>query len=272
MKQQTQITRTGEIRNVTMLRSERLTGNLHGQNSVERWKDLTRADFLVMFNADKQIDICRNPADCWFGRYPTLSQVDMIYGLDTAEMWLTAQLNNLMEYCGCKVKLNELQLDELSAIIYCSFGYLRISEIMYFFWNFKAGKFEKFYGAMDPIKIMDSLEAFVNNMRTPAYEAEERRILAMYEDSCRSSSITEKEYLEGKGVSCTESMLDKIGKIEQTKPHKTYEDNNKEVLDSALALVNNRYGYTTEILSIFCKAWEKAHGITPAEYVRIHGK
>lgn len=272
MKQQTQITRTGEIRNVTMLRSERLTGNLHGQNSVERWKGLTRADFLVMFNADKQVDICRNPADCWFGCYPTLSQVDMLYGLDTAEMWLTAQLNNLMEYCGCKVKLNELQLDELSAIIYSSFGYLRISEIMYFFWNFKAGKFEKFYGAMDPIKIMDSLGAFVDNMRAPAYEAEERRIQKEYEDSCQSSSMTEKEYLEGKGVSCSESMLDKIGPIKSTRPQKISKDNDKEVLDSALALVNNRYGYTVETLSVFCKAWEKAYGITPAEYVRIHGK
>lgn len=196
----------------------------------------------------------------------------MLYGLDTAEMWLTAQLNNLMEYCGCKVKLNELQLDELSAIIYSNFGYLRISEIMYFFWNFKAGKFEKFYGAMDPIKIMDSLGAFIDSMRTPAYETEERKLQKEYEDVCRTSSITEKEYLEGKGASCTESMLDKIKRKKPTKPHKTFEDNDKEVLDSALALVNNRYGYTTEILSVFTKAWEKAHGTTPAEYVRIHGK
>lgn len=225
-----------------------------------------------MFNADKQIDICRNPDDCWFGCYPTLNQVDMFYGLYTAEMWLTAQLNNLMEYCGCKVKLNELQLDELSVIIYSNFGYLRISEIMYFFWNFKAGKFEKFYGAMDPIKIMESLEAFVDNMRAPAYDVEERKIQKEYEDSCRSFSITEKEYLEGKGVSCTESMIDKISRRKPTKPHKTFEDNDNEVLDSALALVNNRYGYTTEILSVFCKAWEKAHGINPAEYVRIYGK
>jgi hypothetical protein len=196
----------------------------------------------------------------------------MFYGLYTAEMWLTAQLNNLMEYCGCKVKLNELQLDELSVIIYSNFGYLRISEIMYFFWNFKAGKFEKFYGAMDPIKIMESLEAFVDNMRAPAYDVEERRIQKEYEDSCRSFSITEKEYLEEKGVSCTKSMIDKISRRKPTKPHKTFEDNDNEVLDSALALVNNRYGYTTEILSVFCKAWEKAHGINPAEYVRIYGK
>ena len=209
-----------------------------------------------------QIILCKNPSNCWFGDYPTLKCIDELYGEDTAELWLGIQLDNLMEYCGCKVKLNEVQIDELSALIYLNYSFLRFTELMLFFWYFKTAKFGKFYGTMDPIVIMEALQIFVCEQRAQAISGEEIRIQQEYEDSRNAFTISETEYLNKKGIPGFEKKNEKVIVNLQTS-----EANKAAVLDSALALVNNRYGYSEDILKLFYEAWEKAHKVSPAEYI-----
>ena len=224
---------------------------------------------MAAFNPDKQISICKNEFDCWFGNYPILTQVDALYGADTAEVWLTAQIDNLMAFYKDKTKLSDVQVDELSAIIYQNYGFLRISELMFFFWSFKTGKYEKFYKAIDPSQIMDSLKQFVNETRVQAYIEQEQKVREEYESARKPLLISEKEYLANKGQGA-ESVFKKVADETPKTEAKVRLIFAEETYDSALALVNNRYNYPEDVLSSFCKAWEKAHKVTPKEYIDMY--
>ena len=224
------------------------------------------------FNPDIQSVVCKDPQKCWFGKYPTLEQLNRIYGEKTSEDWLIAQLDNLMLFCGCKGKLNASQLFELSNLISNSYPYLRISEIMLFFNYLKRGKYEKFYGSVDPIKIMVSLDVFVSDTRSKAYAAKEEEIAKEYLKACKSSAITEEEYLESKGLPKSASKLDKLINFKPAKPKAPQEVSDVAVLNSALALVNNIYRYEESVLGKMREAWKTRYGCTPQEFVSNHQK
>lgn len=249
---------------LTQLREKQLLSDIPCQTK------LSRQDFLINFNPDVQAVICKDPKDCWFGKYPTLQQINHIYGDNTSEDWLTAQLDNLMLFCGCKGKLNASQLFELSDLISKSYPYLRISEIMLFFNYLKRGKYEKFYGSVDPIKIMISLDVFVSETRSMAYAAKEEEIAKEYLKACKSSAITEEEYLESKGLPKSFSKLDELINFKPAKQRVKQKVSDVAVLNSALALVNNIYGYDEVVLGKMCKAWQARYGCTPQEYVINH--
>ncbi|KWW28283.1 MAG: hypothetical protein AUK63_1969 [bacterium P3] len=195
--------------------------------------------------------------------------MDTLYRADTAEVWLTAQIDNLMAFYKDKTKLSDVQVDELSAIIYQNYGFLRISELMFFFWSFKAGKYEKFYKAIDPSQIMDSLNKFVNETRVQAYIEQDQIINKEYKNARKPYLISEEEYLANKrqgAKSVFRKGADATTKTEEEVSLVLTE----ETYDSALALVNNRYNYPEDILSSFCEAWKKAHKVSPAEYIRLY--
>lgn len=224
-------------------------------------------NFMRRFNPDAQTVLCKNPENCWFGNYPTLEQVNRIYGDNASEDWLTAQINNLQDFYSDKKKLSVLQLDELPALIYSSYPYLRITEMMLFFYYFKRGDYESFFDVIDPIKITKSLKIFVTETRSNAYAAKEEEIEREYRNACKSSSMTEEEYLRSKGLPCQESKLDDMLSFESV-PSKNISDiANIAVFESAMALVNNIYGYTDDVHQKMCEGWKARYKCTPQEYV-----
>lgn len=113
-------------------------------------------------------------------------------------MWLVPQLYNLSEYCGCKEKLQGKSLEECAYVIATEFYYLKISELMLFFNRFKAGRYGRFYGSVDPVVITTSLRDFLNE-RAFAYEKHEQEKRQKREaDSCKRATTWEeycmKEY------------------------------------------------------------------------------
>lgn len=104
----------------------------------------------------------RNEQDAYMGQYPTLNQLDELCERRTSVAWLIPQLVNLSEYCGCKDKMTIGMIEECASVIAAMFGYLKISELMLFFFLFKGGKYGKFYGAIDPLTITCALNSFIN--------------------------------------------------------------------------------------------------------------
>lgn len=223
--------------------------------------------FLSRFNPDSQMVLCKNPQNCWFGNYPTLADINRLFGDNISEDWLTAQLDNLMSYCGCKEKLNESQLYELPGLISSNYSYLRITEMMLFFWYFKCGRYERFYGVMDPLKIMTSLETFVSVTRAEAYAAKEKEIESEYRKSYKESAITEEEYLKNKGMATADSKFGKIVITPSVTKKLSFEQKRPDILDSALALTNNTYGFAGDVLAKMCESWKAKYGCSPEEYV-----
>ena len=97
------------------------------------------------------------------GTAPTMAQVNVAYGAHTSAAWLVPFLWDISEFCGCKQKFTSKQMDELAYIIVDGYYWLKVTEMMLFFWWFKSGRYGKFYGAVDPMVITTALREFVKD-------------------------------------------------------------------------------------------------------------
>lgn len=139
--------------------------------TLQRWE--TRDDLLQTFCIDKQIELTNIPERCFFQNAPTLWTVNLAYGFGTAQEWLAYQITDLSEFSGAKAKITDRQLDQIIQLITDDYGFLNMAEIMLFCRRFKKGSYDKFYGSVDPIAIMQGLNVFCRE-RNEAYAKRER--------------------------------------------------------------------------------------------------
>ncbi len=112
------------------------------------------------YNPRKQYLLQRNPTDAFMGGYPTLAELDLMFGNDSAVAWLMAQLENLNSYVGSSRKMDGEQVEETAMTIRGAFHDYKVTEIMLFFARFKEGKYGRFYGTVDPLIITNALNDF----------------------------------------------------------------------------------------------------------------
>lgn len=133
---------------------------------------------MASMNPGVQTYAGRFPERAFFGEAPTLTDINLAYGKQTSVLWLVPQLIDLSEYCGCREKLKDNMLEDLAKIISIEYHYYKTSELLLFFYWFKAGKYGRFYGSVDPMVITTALQDFVLDRRS-AYakrvQEEERR-------------------------------------------------------------------------------------------------
>ena len=117
-------------------------------------------NFMTVFNPDIQYEIQQDKEDCYFGRYPTLARLNKEYCNTASVQWLNIQIYNLNEYCGCKDKMTQQQILDCARTISGMYYFLKVSELMLFFFRFKAGFYGKFFGSVDPMVITTALSIF----------------------------------------------------------------------------------------------------------------
>lgn len=124
------------------------------------------------------MELTKNPERCYFQNAPTLWTVNVAYGFGTAQEWLAYQIADLSEFSGAREKITERQLDQIIQLITDDYGFLNMAEIMLFCRRFKKGRYDKFYGSVDPIAIMQGLNEFCrerNEAHQQAEQAEQER-------------------------------------------------------------------------------------------------
>jgi hypothetical protein len=121
------------------------------------------------------MELTRNAERCYFGTAPTMGMVNIAYGDGTAQEWLSFQIADLSQFSGAREKISGRQLEQLDNIIAQDYSYLKISEVMLFFRQFKKGRFGKFYGSVDPLAITNALIDFVKE-RNEVYFKHESQI------------------------------------------------------------------------------------------------
>lgn len=238
----------------------------------------TEKQFLETFNPNAQFDAVKNDFFCYFGNVPTLAHLNAAYISTTAQKWLVAQIFDLSEFVGVKDKLNENQLRQLAQIIVTQYPYLRVTELMLFFYNFKLGKYAEFYGTVDPLAITKSLREFMVERNVAKYNYE-RKMEALKEEQDKLTAITYEEYCEKNGIDPTRSIASKVlpsstGEQPQPKFFKANpkEDNVDEVLKSARGTVDNVYGLDNEGQARMVDAFKKRYGMLPQDYIKKYGK
>lgn len=159
----------------------------------------TIEEYLVAVNPSTQLEVCQNERDCYLGEFPTLGLLRTAYGKEAATMWLLPQLYNLSEYCGVKNKLEGTPLLECASIIGNVYHYLKVSEVMLFFYKFKAGKYGRFYGNVDPMIITSSLQLFCRERNDFWFKYESEQREKEMEES-RKNAVTYDEYCKRRGI------------------------------------------------------------------------
>ena len=119
-------------------------------------------EFLLKVNADSQIAFGNNPERSIMGDYPTLFELDGTYGKNFSAIWLVAQLDDLSSFAGAK-NITEQQQYQLARIIATEFHYLKITELLLFFYRFKTGRYGRFYGSVDPMTITCAIRDFLRD-------------------------------------------------------------------------------------------------------------
>lgn len=120
----------------------------------------TSDNLLAAYNPGRQLRLTENQRSAYLGKAPSLGLVSKAFSPAVAESWISIELWDLAEFSGCKTKMTEKQIDELSQIILNDYGYMKLTELMDFFRRFKSGQYGKFYGAVDPMVITCALRDF----------------------------------------------------------------------------------------------------------------
>ncbi len=145
-----------------------------GELVVQRFGN--EASFLVKVNPDAQIAFAAKPKAAILGDYPTLRDIDSGYGKDFSVEWLLPQIADLALFTGAKNLTAQQQLG-LARVISTEYKYLKITEMLLFFYKFKTGKYGRFYGTVDPMVITSALQQFIKDRNTMIdyYDLEKKR-------------------------------------------------------------------------------------------------
>lgn len=176
----------------------------------------TAEQLIARFCPDKQYTWCRLHRQRMFtGDAPSLTKVAEQYGDGTAMSWLSKQLQNLSEFSGAHDKLTPQQILQLSSLILEEYGHYKLTELMVFFHDYKAGRFGTFYGSVDPLTIMKSLREFwrVQCEELTKYYAEEKeRERQEYEQEVQRKS---EELMQGLIERAEYMDFEALGKIQR---------------------------------------------------------
>ena len=255
IKQQTQAS-------LTQLRTELMT-ILNAEEVRESYND---EDSLIRsFSPLCHYDIIKNEHNVWFGAYPTLVTINNVYP-ETAERLVNIMLEDLEIYICANKKFDETQYIQLSQIIVSEFYFLKISELILFFWRVKSGHYGKFYGQIDPLNLIEWLRNFVYEYRWNAINADIQKIEDAYEQ-WHSQNVVKDRNLGHELPNIMKAISDKA-----TEENAEDTENPDLVQESALALVNNTANLSPEDLMEVCRVWKARHGCNPYEFVTKNKK
>lgn len=218
---------------------------------------------MLDYNPDTQLRICGNKDLCFFGGFPTLVAVNRTYGNGSAKAWLVPQIANLSEFCGCKNKITPNQIKECATIIAQTYFYLKVSELMLFFYEFKAGKYGKFYGNVDPMVITCALREFMRDRSDAIFHRESEMEARKRDEDARRLREEEAEY-KRKGIEPYRHKL--LSSFSKPKPKKQ-EYTSDQIKAYAKVIVNNPHNYSADTIKSFEDWFTKRFKSTPTEWL-----
>ena len=162
---------------------------------------------MMTFTPDRQATFCRSESlgRVFLGTAPTLDTLRRAWGSNAPEDWLYVQIHDLTALAGDKGEMAAEAKRELARVIASGYGFLKVSELMYFFLLLKQGKYGKFYGTADLYSISDALQQFLAHRRECIVryerEAEQQREAREREESAaRAQAFRDQLKAQGKTI------------------------------------------------------------------------
>lgn len=169
----------------------------------------SREQCMAKLNPDAQLYAGRNSERAILGDAPTLGLLRVTYGENFPTMWLLPQIFDLVVYSNSRGTLNEQQATFLATAIAQEYGYLKVSELLLFFYQFKLGKYGHFYGVVDPMRITEALGDFIDERnKVIDKHRKEQEEAELLRDEQNSHGITGEEWCRMNGMPQFTDALD----------------------------------------------------------------
>lgn len=171
-----------------------------------------REQFLKKLSPLAQIEASLHEDLAFFSKKaPTMEEMRLIYGDNFPAMWLMEQILDLVVYSNSKGTLNDYQAMFLAQTIANEYPKLKASEMLLFFYRFKAGRYGRFWGVVDPMRISQGLETFCEErarVRAAKEKESEAREKARQEREHAMASVKPEEWCKAIGYPECHSVLD----------------------------------------------------------------
>jgi len=120
-------------------------------------------DSLIANYTNIQMSRCRNVVRCVECQSPSLAVMRKEYGEKVVETFVIVAIYDLSEFVGCREKITEFQAKQTAQMILGQYYYLKVTEIMLFFYWLKCGRYGEFYGTVDGQKILGAFTLFLRD-------------------------------------------------------------------------------------------------------------
>lgn len=160
---------------ITKIESERAPQVLvktTSNNTVQRFGDAKK--FAETFNPDLQKHCASNIERTFTGSAPTINHLMHSYKDEQVRIWIMIQLEDLNTFAGTKNKMNPRQMMMICDILITEYRYLKASELLLFFFQFKSGKYGELYGSVDPLRITSALVEFASYRRAELFKIDNK--------------------------------------------------------------------------------------------------
>ena len=217
----------------------------------------------------KMRSVCKDREDCLFGNHPTL--LEMNESCKGSGLAAISKCLDMMNIYTNKVKLDTLQIIELSQNIFDKFFYLKETEVMLFFTDhFKSSNSDEFYGALEPKTITTMLTKWVRVTRANAICRHDELLDQQRKEEEKPYLLTWEEFCNQNGNKSSDSPIGRIlyGFGKNLVPKDTQES----IAESAQSLIENRWGYDDDAMMNARRAFVCRYGYTPEDYLRKEGK
>lgn len=148
----------------------------------------------MTYSVSQQTEICKDKDNCFFGNAPTLGKLNREFDKEAATAWLIPQITELAIYSNSQKEMNDYLVEECANIIASEYYYLKLTELMLFFHNFKAGRYGVFYGSVSPLVITVSLQTFLKD-RDDAIFHHESKLRLQRDQRDKEKAVSYEEYL-----------------------------------------------------------------------------
>lgn len=115
---------------------------------------------LSLFSPEKQCEICKTAINAVSYDSLTLKEISDLYGSKTARLTIIPHIADFVMFTNSKDVMGEQSIIQCADVIVTSYGYLKVTEIMLFFFKYKSGDLGNVYGSISPLDITTSLKKF----------------------------------------------------------------------------------------------------------------
>lgn len=131
-------------------------------------------------------------------KHPVLAEIRAAYGQEKAWLCVYSHIVAINEFSK-KAKMDDYQKRVLARLFVKRFYYFNLAEVNLFFERLESGVYGKFYGAIDPIDIMEKAGTFEQERNREIDRQENLKHLAELERN-HQNAISHDEYLAGKNA------------------------------------------------------------------------